>query len=83
MTLKSDSFTFDPLKAEMLIVAPLIEPFLASDGEVLLTSIIGASRPDQSRIVAPGMNEDISSRNDVRSTVRSDVSEADKLDTAV
>ena len=29
------------------------------------------------------MNEDISSRNDVRSTVRSDVSEADKLDTTV
>ena len=73
LTLESDSFTFDPLKAETLMVAPLIEPFLASDGDVRLTSIIGASRTDQSRIVAPGMNKDISSRDDVRSTVRSDV----------
>ena len=32
MTLKIDSFTFYPLKAETLMVAPLIEPFLASDG---------------------------------------------------
>ena len=83
LTLESDSFTFDPLKAETLMVAPLIEPFLKSDGGVRSTSIIRASRPDQSRIVAPGMNEDIPSRNDVRSTVRSDVSKADKLDTAV
>ena len=65
------------------MVAPLIEPFLASDGDVRSTSIIGASRPDQSRIVAPEMNEDILSRNDVRSTVRNNVGEADKLDTAV
>ena len=42
------------------MVAPLNEPFLESDGDVRLTSIIGASRPDQSRIVAPGINEDIS-----------------------
>ena len=76
-------FSFDPLKAETLMVAPLNEPFLASDGDVRLKSILGASRPDQSRIVAPWMNEDISSRNDVRSTARSDVSEAVKLDTAV
>ena len=65
------------------MVAPLNEPFLSIDGDVRLTSIIGASMPDQSRIVAPGMNEDISSRNDIRSTVRSDFGKADKLDTAV
>ena len=65
------------------MVAPLIEPFLASDGDVRLTSIIGASRPNRSRIVAPGMNKDISIINDVRSTVRSNVGEAEKLDTAV
>ena len=65
------------------MVAPLNEPFLASDGDVHSTSIIGASRPDQSRIVAPSMNGDISSINDVRNTVRSDIGEADKLDTAV
>ena len=51
------------------MVAYLDEPFLESNGNVLLASIIGASRPDQSRIIAPGMNEDISSRDDVRSTV--------------
>ena len=57
--------------------------FLESDGNVRLASIIVASRPDQRRIIAPGMNEDISSRDGVRSTVRSDVGEADKLDAAV
>ena len=65
------------------MVAPLNEPFLASGGDVRSASILGASRPDQSRIIAPGMNEDISSRDDVRSTVRSDVGEADKLDATV
>ena len=83
LTLESDSFTFDPLKAETLMVAPLNEPFLASDGDVRLASIIGASRPNQSSIVAPGMNGDISSRNDVRGTVRTDIGEAKKFDTAV
>ena len=47
------------------MVASLDEPFLESDGNVRLASIIGASKPDQSRIIAPGINEDISSRNDV------------------
>ena len=37
----------------------------------------------QRRIFAPGMNEDISSRDDVRSTVRNDVGKADKLDATV
>ena len=83
MTLESDSFTFDPLKAKTLMVAPLNEPFLASDGDVRSTSIIGASRPDHSRIIAPFMNKDISSRNDVQSTVQSNVGKAEKLDTAV
>ena len=45
VTLESNSFTFDPLKAENLMVAPLIETYLASDGDVRSTSIIGASRP--------------------------------------
>ena len=73
LTLEMDYFMFDPLKAETLMVAPLNETFLASDGDVRSVSIIGASRPDQSRIIAPGMNEDISSRDYVRSTVQSDV----------
>ena len=65
------------------MVVPLNEPFLESDGDVRLTSIIGASRPDHSRIIAPTTNKDISSRDDVQSTVQSDIGEADKLDTAV
>ena len=69
LTLECDSFPFNPLKAETLMVAPLDEPFLASDGNVRSASIIGASRPNQSRIITPGMNEYISSINDVRSTV--------------
>ena len=56
LTLESDYFTFKPLKVKKLMVAPLNEPFLASDGDVRSTSIIGASRPDQSRIVAPGIS---------------------------
>ena len=63
--------------------AHLNEPFLESDGNVRSASIIGASRPYQSRIIAPGMNEDISSRDDVQSTVRSNVGKADKLDASV
>ena len=69
MTLKSDSFPFDPLKAQTLMITPLTEPFLTSDGDVCSTIVIGASRPEHSRIIAPFMNEDISSRDDVRSTV--------------
>ena len=83
MTLGTDSFPFDPLKAQTLMVAPLDEPFLTSNGNVRSASIIGASRPDQSRILVPGINEDISSRDYVRSTVQSDVDEADKLNAAV
>ena len=65
------------------MVASLNESFLASNGNVRLAIIIGASRPDKSRIISPGMNKDILSRDDDRSTVRSEVSEADKLDAAV
>ena len=83
MTLKIDYFPFDPLKAKTLMITPLTEPFLTSDGDVGLTSVIGASRPDHSRIIAPFVIYDILSREDVRSTFQSDVGEADKLDTAV
>ena len=59
-TLECDYFPFNPLKAETLMVAPLDETFLESDGNIRSASIIGASRLNQSRIIAPGMNEDIS-----------------------
>ena len=83
VTLRTDYFPFDPLKAQTLMVASLVKPFLTSNGNVRSASIIGSSRPDQSRIIAPGMNEYISSRYDVRSTVQYDSCEADKLDAAV
>ena len=65
------------------MVASLDEPFLESNGNVRLASIIGASRPNQSRIIAPGMKEDMLSRDEVRNTLRNDVVKADKLDAAV
>ena len=65
------------------MVVPLDEPFLESDGNIRSASIIGVSRTDQSKIIAPGMNEDISSRDDDRSTVQSDAGKANKMDAAV
>ena len=56
VTLRTDSFPFDPLKAQTLMVAYLVKPFLTSNGNVRLASIIGACRPYQGRIIAPGMN---------------------------
>ena len=65
MTIRSDYFPFDPLKAQTLMITPLTEPFLTSDGDVRSTIVIGANSPDHIRIVAPFMNEDILSRDDV------------------
>ena len=50
--LRPDSFPFDPLKAQTLMVASVVEPFLKSNGNVRSASIIGASWTDQSRIIA-------------------------------
>ena len=83
VSLESDSFPFDPLQAKILMVTYLVESFLESNGNVRSASRIGASRLDQSRIFSPGMNEDISSRDDVRSTIQNDVGKADKLDATV
>ena len=46
MTPESDSFPFDPLKVQTLMITPLTEPFLTSDRDVRSTSVIGASSPD-------------------------------------
>ena len=78
--LRSDSFPFDPEQAKTLMVTSLVESLLASNGNVRSASIIGASRPNQSRIFTPGMNKDISSRDDVGSTVRNDVVEGSSSD---
>ena len=80
LSLDSDYFPFDPEQAQTLMVTSLIEALLTSNGNVRSTRMIGASRPDKSRIFTPGTNKDISCRDDVRSTVRNDVGEADKID---
>ena len=82
MNLKNDLFGFDPLKAQTLVIAPLTEPFLTSDRDVRMTSVIGDSRPNHGMIGTPFVKKDMWSRDDALS-VRSDVSEANKLDTAV
>ena len=82
MTLKSDSFPFDPLKYQTLAIEPLTEPFLTSDRDVCAESIIGDSRLNHGRIGNPFVNKYSWSR-DVALSVRSDVGELDKLDTAV
>ena len=83
MTLKSIYFAFDQLKANTLVIALLNEPFMNSDRDVRTTSVIGASMPNHSRIGILFMNKYFSSRYEAVSTVRSDVSKLDKLDTAV
>ena len=83
VSLKSDSFTFDKEQAQPLMVTSLIEALLASNGNIRSKSILGASWTNQSMIFSPGMHEDISGRDDVRSAVCNDVRQADKLDTTV
>ena len=82
MILKSDSFPLNPLKSQTLVIAPLTKPFLTCDRDVRVSSKIGYSRPDYSRIGTPFANKEIWSRND-NFSVRSEVGKADKLDTAV
>ena len=83
VSLKRDSFLFDKEQAQTLMIISLIEALLARNRNIGTTSILGSSRTNQSRIFAPGMHEDISGRDYVRSTVRNDVREADKLNTTV
>ena len=83
LLLHSDSFPFNQEQAKTLMVTSLVEALLTSNGNIRSVSILGASQTNQSRIFAPGMHEDISGRDDVRSNVRNDVDKADKLDTTV
>ena len=82
MILKSDSFPFNLLKSQTLVVAPLTEPFLTSDRDVRVSSDIGDSRSEHSKIGTPFLNKHICSGDDAFS-VQSDAGELDKLDTAV
>ena len=60
-------------------VTYLIEALLASNGNIRLESILGASWTNQNSIFAPGMHKDISGRDYVRNTVRNDVRFADVI----
>ena len=82
MNLNSDSFTFNPLKSQTLVIALLTKPFLTCDRDVRASSEIGDSRPESGRIGTPFVNKEIWSRDD-NFSVRSDAGAADKLDTAV
>ena len=63
--------------------APFLEAFLTLNGHIHTTGIVGTSRPDHSRIIAPGMYEDILRGNDVTTNVLSDVRVMEKLDTTI
>ena len=83
MSLKGDYFPFHKEQAQTLMLTSFVEAFLERNPDIDTTSIIGARRPNHSRVFSSGMHEDISGRDNVRSTVRNDVQIADKLDTTV
>ena len=83
VSLKGNSFPFDKEQVQTLMLTFLIEALLARNRNIGTTSILGASRTNQSRIFAPGMHGDISGRDNFQSNVRNDVREAGKLDTTV
>ena len=82
MILKSDSFPFNQLKYQTLVIAPLMKPFLTFDRDVRASIEIGDIRTEHGRIGTPLVNKKIWSGDD-NFSVRSDVGEADKLDNAV
>ena len=58
MSLKGDSFPFDKKEASTLMFTPFVESFLTRNQHICTAGIVGASRPNHSRIFSPGMNED-------------------------
>ena len=82
MILKSDSFPFNQLKSQTLVIAPLTEPFLTSDRDIPKSSEIVDSRLECGRIGTPFVNKNIWSGDDAFS-VQSDVGKLDKLNTAI
>ena len=65
------------------MLASLVKTLLASNGHVRTTSVHRARRINKGRMLAPTMIEDVPCRNDVRSTVLSNVQKSDELDTTV
>ena len=83
MSLKGEYFPFNKKEAPTLVLAYFVEAFLTRNRQICTTSIVGACRPNHSRIFSPGMHKDISGGDNLRSNVRNDVRKADKLDTTV
>ena len=83
ISLKGDYFPFDKEETPTLVLTSFVEVFLTRNWNTGTTSIVGAHRPNHSRIFPPGMHEDISGGYIVRNTVRNDVRIADKLDNTV
>ena len=83
MYLKGDSFKFYKEDTPTLMLTYFVESFLTRNRNIRTTSIVGARRPNHSWILSPGMHEDISGGDHVRSTARNDVQIADKIDTNV
>ena len=82
MIIKSDSFPLNTLKSKTLVIASQPESFLSCDKNVRASSEIGDSRPEHGSIGTSCVNEKIWSRDD-KFSVRSEVGEANKLDTDV
>ena len=83
MSIKGDSFPLDKEETPTLVLTSIVEAFLTRNQNIRTTSIVGARRPNHSRIFPPGIHEDISGGDNVRSTVRNDVRIADKINTTV
>ena len=79
--LKSDTFPLVSFKSQMLVIASQNKPTLSCNRIVRASSEIGDSRIDHGRIGTPIMKNNIWSVDD-NFSVRSDVGEANKLDTA-
>ena len=82
MIFKTDTFPLNPFKSQTLVIASQDESTLSSNRILRTSSDIGNSRIYYGRIGTPIVNETIWSVND-NFIVRSDVGEADKLDTVV
>ena len=80
--IKSNKFPLDSFKSQTFMIAPQNKPTLSCDRIVRALSEIGDRRIDHGRIGTPIMNKNIWSVDD-NFSVRSDVGEANKLDTSV
>ena len=82
MVFNTDTFPLDPFKSQTLVIASQDESTLSSNRIVSTSSDIGNSRIDHGRIGTTIVNKKIWSLDD-NFNVRSDMGEADKLDTIV